>query len=380
MNLIRISLLAIFAASASGQTKAPVGPPPPPAAIAKLAGQAIAAKDANELDKAVMLYKQALRLAPRWEQGWWDLGTIYYDGDKYPECRDAFRRFAAINPKLSAGLAFLGLCEFQTRDFGPSLDHLEKAYVLGMPIDSDLTRVTLYHAALLQAKTENYERAIQICRLLARLKPNDAGTTAVAGIAGLRRPLFPHELPDADKDLAVKLGTAMLSGGDHPVEDAVKRFDALLKEYPSTPSVHYAYAIILLGNDPDRAIQELKRELEISPSHLPALISIAFEYLKRGEAKIAQPYAEKAVQVAPGNFAARTCLGRVFLEREDPDLAGATRELETAAKLAPDSPQVHFSLAAAYARAHRKQDAERERAEFARLKELADKNVVQEVR
>ena len=42
-------------------------------------------------------------------------------------------------------------------------------------------------------------------------------------------------------------------------------------------------------------------------------------------------------------------------------------ELETAATLAPDSPEMFFSLARAYAKAGRKEDADRARATFAEL-------------
>lgn len=43
-------------------------------------------------------------------------------------------------------------------------------------------------------------------------------------------------------------------------------------------------------------------------------------------------------------------------------------DLEEAAKFAPDSPQAHYALSEAYMRANRRQDAYRQRAEFARLK------------
>ena len=45
-------------------------------------------------------------------------------------------------------------------------------------------------------------------------------------------------------------------------------------------------------------------------------------------------------------------------------------ELEKASALAPRSPQTHFMLARAYARAGRAADAERERAEFTRLDQM----------
>ncbi len=54
--------------------------------------------------------------------------------------------------------------------------------------------------------------------------------------------------------------------------------------------------------------------------------------------------------------------------RQNP--AGAAAELEVAVKLAPAIPEARFSLASAYSRLGRKQDAARELAEFKRLEQL----------
>jgi tetratricopeptide (TPR) repeat protein len=369
---IAIWLLASAAISAAPNQ----GPPPPPPAIAKVASQAAAAREEGRLDEAVKLYRQALAVAPRWQQGWWELGTIYYDRDRYPQCSDAFQRFTALNPKMSVGFAFLGLCQFQTKEFGPALGNLEKANELGLPPGQDVTQVAYFHAALLHTKAGNFERALQYCQALSRIKPDDPQTMAVAGIAGLRKPLFPSELAEEDREVARKLGAALFTSGEHAADESLRRFEALVTEYPRVPNLHYNYAAALLANEPDRGIVELKRELEIDPDHIPALVSLSFEYLRRDEANLGKPYAERAAMLAPKNFAARTCFGRALLEREPADLPGAIRELEAAARLAPDSPQVRIALASAYAKAGRASDAARERAAFARLKQLTDKQEV----
>ena len=66
------------------------------------------------------------------------------------------------------------------------------------------------------------------------------------------------------------------------------------------------------------------------------------------------PYAEKVVGLAPNSFAAHNALGRIMLEVGD--VPRATKELEGAVRLAPDSPECRFALSRAYARAGRKQD------------------------
>jgi predicted Zn-dependent protease len=52
----------------------------------------------------------------------------------------------------------------------------------------------------------------------------------------------------------------------------------------------------------------------------------------------------------------------------------AVAELETASKLAPNYPGVHFSLARAYAKAKRPGDAQRERAIFAQLNASSERD------
>ena len=81
------------------------------------------------------------------------------------------------------------------------------------------------------------------------------------------------------------------------------------------------------------------------------------------------PRSAQAVAAAPNAFAARKALGQALLDTGD--VEGAIRELELGIKLAPQSPGLHFTLAKAYQRAGRLDDAARERAEFTRLDRLA---------
>jgi predicted Zn-dependent protease len=91
-------------------------------------------------------------------------------------------------------------------------------------------------------------------------------------------------------------------------------------------------------------------------------------YLKREDADQAMEYAERAVKASPGDFSAHIALGRALLAKENPGRAAV--ELEAAVKLAPAVPEAHFSLASAYSRMGRKEDAARELAEFKRLENL----------
>src|SRR5207249_11307991 len=83
---------------------------------------------------------------------------------------------------------------------------------------------------------------------------------------------------------------------------------------PSEPGVHYMYGVYLLKEHPPLAINEFRREIEVSPSHDAARIQLALEFLRTGEYEQGLKYAREAVGLAPGNFVAHVACGRLWLE------------------------------------------------------------------
>jgi tetratricopeptide (TPR) repeat protein len=341
---------------------------PPPAAAA-MAQQAAEALKANHVDEALALYKKVTLAAPRWPQGLWFYGLLSYQKQNFLACANTFQQFMALDPKSANGVAMLGLCEFGLKNYRSSLIHLEQSWSMGLKQGDPVTLMTQYHAAILQTKAENFERALYHCFNMARTEPDSPELVVVAGLAGLRRPIFPEQLLPDDRELVFRMGRAVLTSNERRAEEAGKEFEDIIREFPKTPNVHYMYGAELLPNEPEKGVAEMMKELEINPDHIPALVSIVGEYLRTGDAAKALPLAEHAAKVAPTSFATRASYGRALVETGD--LKHGIEELEIAAKLAPDSPQVLFALAAAYAKAGRKEDAARARAEFARLKQLA---------
>jgi tetratricopeptide (TPR) repeat protein len=182
-------------------------------------------------------------------------------------------------------------------------------------------------------------------------------------------PFLPSELPPDRREMVLMAGRASYMMATRNTAAAEKAFAALVGRYPETPNVHYAFGVFLLGEKGEQAIEQFKLELAQQPDHAPSLMQIAFEYLKQGNANTSLTYAKQAVATAPKEFPARKALGQALLETGD--VEGAIKELELGIKLAPDSPGLHFTLARAYQRAGRLEDAARERNEFTRLDRLA---------
>jgi Tfp pilus assembly protein PilF len=225
---------------------------------------------------------------------------------------------------------------------------------------------------LLLTKTGSFETAIVQLTELTRIEQKTPAIVAAAGIAGLRQPWLPTEVPEADRDKVFKLGDAMAAAMERDPHAALEKFDEAVRAYPAEPNVRFRFGAFLMaeGDASDRGIAEIRKTLNLDPTHVPALVGLAAIFIKRGEADAAQEYATKAVKVSPGDFATHLILGRALLGASD--AAGAARELELAVKLAPNNPEAHFSLASAYSRQGRKADAEREHEEFKRLKNVTD--------
>jgi tetratricopeptide (TPR) repeat protein len=354
------------AAQAGGQRKAAAAVPAQFEAIVKEATQA---RQEERWADAIGLYARALKLKPDYVEGYWYQGTAYYAQDEYSRCRDAFRQVLKLAPKNGAAHAFLGLCEFGLKEYDRSLQHLLQSRKLGVGDVPELGSTARYHAAMLMTRLDQHEQALETLGEFA-LEGNDNPRVIEAmGIATLRMPMLPIELPPDRREMVLMAGRASYMMATRNTAGSGKAFQALVSRYPETPNVHYASGVFLLQEEPDKAIEEFGRELELQPDHPWSLMQLAYEYLKRGDAAAALPWAKKAVAAAPNAFPAHKVLGQALLETGDVD--GAIRELGIGLKLAPESPGLHFTIARAYQRAGRIEEANKARDEFTRLDRIA---------
>ncbi|SRR5579871_38947 len=338
----------------------------PNAGAQQLARQAAAARDAGRIDEAVTLYRRGVALKPSWAEGWWNLGTLEYDRDAFAPARDAFTHVVKLDPNNTPAWALRGLCEFELKEYRPSLDDMQRALRMGLDKAPPLAKVTRYHAALLLTRAAQFQNALQLFSQLAVLGADDRDTILGTGLAGLRLPLFPSEIAAGQQELVYRVGHAIHEGGLRHENESRKELETLIAENPRQPEVHNLLGQLLLLSDPDAALEQWKLELTVSPNHTPAKLQIAYEYLKRGDPAAGMPYARDAVSLEPESFVAHNALGRLLVASGD--LKEGIAELEMAKKLAPESPDTRIELASAYAKAGRSQDAARERAEFLRLK------------
>src|SRR2546430_1743256 len=108
---------------------------------------------------ALLLLMQApagrvLKANPSSQEGWWSLGTLYYQQDRYPECRDAFKQLSKLAPKGGPAWTMLGLCEFGAKQFDAALIHLRQGQDLRVGYDG-IDTVAKFHLAELYTHAGN---------------------------------------------------------------------------------------------------------------------------------------------------------------------------------------------------------------------------------
>jgi tetratricopeptide (TPR) repeat protein len=359
--------LALLVATAQPPAK-PTAKPAAPARFDAVSAAAATARDSGRLDEAITLYRQGLALRPAWDEGRWYLGSSLYELERHAEARDAFAALVKRQPGHAGAVAMQGLCEYELGRHDAALRTLLKARSLGIARNRDIAQAVAYTAGILLTRFEEYEIGYAVLTELSGDNVESPRVIEALGLNVLRMPILPNAIPPAKKPIVELAGKAGFAMGGRRLADAGRILDELVATYPREPNVHYARGVLRTTESPDGALEDFRRELAISPTHVPARLQIVFELVKRAEAEKARPYAEDALRLDPKHFAVHLAMGQVFFETGATDKAIAA--FEQGAKLAPGSPQAHFLLARAYGRAGRTADAERERAEFRRLEQL----------
>jgi predicted Zn-dependent protease len=229
----------------------------------------------------------------------------------------------------------------------------------------DMAQSVFYFVAVLLTRFEQYSDSMGM--MLAMIKSGQQPDLLVEpiGLAALRMPLLPSEIPPDRRDMIRMAGQGALALEAEHQEEAEKLFRNMVAAYPNEPGVHFLLGAFLLDLRPDDGIREMRRELEISPFHVPARLRLAEEYLKEEHFDDALSLAQEAARLEPKDGPAHMMLGEVLVAKGD--LSEGIRELETSEKEAPQTVRTHWDLLRAYTTAGRRDDAQREKEKIEKL-------------
>jgi len=340
-------------------------PGKPAISFEQLSKSATEARDANRNDEAIQLFQECLKLKPDWDEGLWYLGTLFYETERYREAVESFRHFLAQNRGHGPGWALLGLAEYKCRQYDRALEHLRQAQSLGVGDRKELADAMFYHVAVLESRFEQFHDSLKLLWMMRAAGYPEKVIEQPAGLAALGYALLPEEIPPDRRELARLAGAAAFAMLDQRRPDEEKLFRVMIDQYPNEPGVHYQYGLFLIDEQEEAGARELKREIEITPSHIPARLRLAEYYIKQAHPEEAKALIEAALRLEPKEASGHMLLGEILAAQGDN--AGAIRELESARDLEPDRPKIRWDLLRAYKAARRNDDAEKERAAIEKL-------------
>ena len=358
-----IALLLLLASASAAQS-----PPQPSQNFEELSAKAQQAYEANHPEEAADLYGLAVKLRPDWAQGWWALGMIEYERDRYPECRDDLARMVELDASAAPGWALLGLCEFRTKQYDASFQHLKKAHML-VPVTQPggpLLDMADYHLSMLLTQQGAFELAQEFLMRVARKVHNNPDMMFSAGLPSLRIPILPADVPANQRDVVTMAGKAFWDLATQEPEVAEKDFTALVFKYPKFPNVHYFYGTYLAARHPEQCAPEFQKELNITPDSVPARVELALQYIIDGKLDEALKFARQAAALSPDSVGAQLALAKALQNRGD--RKGALDAYLAAKRLDPVSPVIRLYIVNTYRALGRIEDLQREKAEYDRLK------------
>jgi len=324
-----------------------------------LIAEAAEARTQNDIPRAIELYSRAVQANPSLPDAWWFLGSLQYSTGAYAPARDALSHYLQLTPNAAPAFALRGLCEFELGEYPQSLSDIQRGISLGAANQSRNEQILRYHEGLLMTRLGNYEAALNAYGFFAKNDITNPDLFVAIGLAGLRMPLLPKDVPPDQKDLLFKAGEAAYQFMAGKESSATQSFSELFGRFPQARNAHFFYGYLLFATDPDAALEQFKNELLASPSNTDAEVMTAWALLLQNRAAEALPYAQEAAEKQSSNPTAELVLGRSLLETGD--VNGGMEHLQRVLQMDPNNLEAHLALAKAYSKSGHEEDARRER-------------------
>lgn len=262
-----------------------VGFAPLAAQIDSAKSQAEEAYTSGRVEESADLFRKALEEDPGWSAGWKQLGQIYFDSGAFLEARNALRRTLSIDQNDASAWAWLGLSEFQIREYDRSIQSLFRARSLEIN-DEALNQQVKLHQAMLLSRMGQFDASFLILFDLAYHRPGDPVVRDALGIAALRMPFLPEEVPADRKEAVALAGQVMGSLADFRLEHARELYSQLAAQASDRLDVESANPDLLLkveGTDgfPINSATEIRASSEVEIPEQDLVLGVVLE----GEAR-----------------------------------------------------------------------------------------------
>lgn len=221
----------------------------------------------------------------------------------------------------------------------------------------------LVSRSLAQWRLDRYDLAEADAEAALKLAPGDIGALLARGVARLHADRPDPALEDFNAVLKVQPNNAeaLLYRGRarqwHKNDPAGARadYDAALAADPKLLRAYFQRSDLIAKDDPAGAERDLKTAMALAPNQASAWLALGSLYEGQDRIKDALKAYEDGARAEPGN--PHPLLYSSRLRRWQGDAAGALRDADRAAKVAPDLAEPHVTRAHALAALKRPDDA-----------------------
>ena len=328
-------------------------------------------------DLAALEYAAIIALEPNNVEAHTNLGVLLYFNSDYVRAVPQLSTALKLRPDLWKIAALLGMAEKKLGQSAEARVNLESAFPKideeKLKVETGMQLIEIYYAS------RDLERAASVARVLRQIRPADPNILYAA------HKIYADQADETMLSLAMAdpesarmhqlMGDELARQGN--IEGAIRNYRDALKADPHVPGVHFRLAEMLNSSsgptDRQAAEKEYAAALADNPLDAKSESRLGEMAFGRSDLKSASVHFSKAVEMQPNDSEANLGLAKTLISLQEPQKAAPY--LQHAAKLDPYNAAIHFRLASLYRQTGRTTDAEREIAEFKRLRALKEKLV-----
>jgi tetratricopeptide (TPR) repeat protein len=335
-------------------------------------------------DQAVGEFRAILALDPNNVDARGNLGVTYFFQSEYAKAAPELRSAIKLRPNLWKIQALLGISERRLGQTAAAQADLEHSFPQlqeeKIRIQAGLELIEIYYGA------GQLDKAAGIAGILRQLAPADTDIlyTAYRIYSDLAGESMLTMAMLAPKSARMHQIVAQEMSRQGNTEGSIAHYREAVKMDPRLPGLRFelAEALNLSASpaDQDEVQKEYQAALADNPFDEKAECRLGEIALRASELESALAHYSRALELQPNDADASLGVGKTLTQMHR--MAEAEPYLKRAAQLEPFTAVTHYRLSLVYRAAGRTADAQRELAEFQRLKDMKErlKQVYQEMR
>jgi tetratricopeptide (TPR) repeat protein len=329
----------------------------------------------NQPDLAAKEFAAIIALNPNNLEAQGNLGVLLFAQGDFAEAAPHLRAALQLNPTPRKIQALLGMCERRIGQIAAARSDLETSFPQlkeeKVRVQTGMELVELYYGA------GSLDKAAAVVSTLRQLEPanvdilytahriySDLADESMLSIAMLA--------PDSARMHQLMAHEAARQGNR---QTAIEQYRKALSIDPNLPGLHFEFAEALSGSsvpsDRGEVEKEYKAALAANPFDEKSECRLGEIAARQSDSKTAFAHFSRALKLQPDDADANLGLAKILISTDQPQKALPL--LQRAAELEPFNSVVHYHLSTVYRKEGHPADAQRELAEFRKLRGMKER-------